>query len=159
MMKALSGTEPHPSSAIQVESNIGTIIEIRFVGSPSLEDVAAFESDLQALVRRTVKLGKERAVLCTDLRPCQILRPAVSDRIIRLMQNDSPHIERNAFLCLNGAIFGLQLQRLIAESGARDRRRMFTEESQLLDWLTDVTTTAERGRVRRFLNSNHAATE
>ena len=159
MMKALSGTEPHSSSAIHVESNVGATIEIRFAGSPSLEDVAAFESNLQSLVRRIVKLGKGRAVLCTDLRACLVLRPEVSDRIIRLMQNDSPHIERNAFLGQNGAIFSLQLQRLIAESGARDRRRMFTDESLLLNWLTDVTTAAERGRLRMFLSATRAASE
>ena len=159
MMKALPETELRASSAVQVDSKVGAIIEIRFIGSASIEDVAAFESKLQALVRRMVKHGKTRPVLCTDLRACALLRPEVSERLLKMMQHDSPQIERNAFLGQDSALFSLQVQRLIATSGARDRRRMFKEPTELLAWLTDVTTAPERARLRMFLDSNPALSE
>jgi hypothetical protein len=156
MMKALPDTELRESSAVQVESKVGAIIEIRFIGAASIEDVAAFEAKLQALVRRIVRQGKARPVLCTDLRACALLRPEVSERLLKMMKHDSPQIERNAFLGQDSALFSLQVQRLIATSGARERRRMFKEPSELLAWLTDLTTPPERARLRMFLDSNPA---
>jgi hypothetical protein len=157
MIKVPINTDPNTSSAVHVESGLGVLIEIRFVGAASMEDVVVFETRLQALVRRIVKSGKRRPVLCTDLRACALLRPEVSERLLKMMQQDSPHIERNAFLGQDSALFSLQVQRLIATSGGRERRRMFREVSDLLNWLTDVTTSAERARLRMFLDSAPAA--
>jgi hypothetical protein len=154
MMKALSVVEPPAaSSSVPVDSKVGVLIEIRFIGSASLDQVVAFEKKLVTLVRRIAKDGRRRAVLCTDLRACLVLRPEVSDRIVKLMQNDNPHIERNAFLGQTSALLSLQVQRFISESGERGRRRMFAEEAPLVTWLSEVTTIHEQARLRAFLAS------
>src|SRR5579884_2723270 len=129
MLKALPRAQPPASSAASVESNVGALIEIRFIGSASMDDVAAFEAKLATLVRRIVKETKRRAVLCTDLRACLVLRPEVSDRVVKLMKNDNPHIERNAFIGISSASLSLQVYRFISESGGQSHRRIFAEES------------------------------
>ena len=139
------------SSAATVESHVGALVEIRFAGSASMDEVAAFEGKLVTLVRRIVKDGKTRAVLCTDLRLCEVLRPEVSDRIVALMKNDNPHIVRNAFVGQSSALLTLQVHRFISETGGRSRRRMFAEEAPLVDWLCEVTTIPEQTRLRTFL--------
>jgi hypothetical protein len=141
------------SSTTSVESFAGALIEIRFVGSPVLQEVVEFEARLFAAVRRVIKQENRRAILCTDLRACGILGPDVSERIITLMRHDSPHIERNGLLRKSSAMLGLQTQRIIEESGARDRRRMFTDESRLVTWLSEVANPGERARLRLFLGS------
>jgi hypothetical protein len=137
---------------VTVESNVGVLIEMRFAGSATLEEIVAFEAKLVSLVRRIVKNGR-RPVLCTDIRACLVFRPEVSDRIVKLMQNDNPHIERNAFLGQTSALLSLQVGRFISESGEHGRRRMFADEYQLMAWLSEVTTIAEQARLRAFLNS------
>jgi hypothetical protein len=161
-LKSSSNTEPQtPStmntnhnskSGVTIESRVGALVELRFTGSASMEEVVAFEATLVTLVRRIVKNGR-RAVICTDLRACQIFRPDVSDRIVRLMQNDNPHMERNAFLGQSSALLSLQIKRFIAESGELGRRRMFAEEPPLVAWLSEVTTIPEQTRLQAFLTS------
>lgn len=151
-LKALAGVQPVVSSAVPVESHVGALIEIRFIGSASMDEVVAFEAKLVSLVRRMAKDGT-RAVLCTDLRLCQVLRPEVSERIVTLMKRDNPHIERNAFLGKSSALLSLQVHRFIAETGGRSRRQIFAEEAPLIEWLSEVTTIPEQTRLRAFLSS------
>lgn len=147
---------PRPSGAL-VESQVGSLIEIRFTGSPSMDEVVTFEAKLVSLVKRVVKEEKRRAVLCTDLRACRVLRPDVSEQVLRLMKNDNPHIERNAFIGVSSASLSLQVQRFISQSGGSGRRQMFAEVSEVVTWLSDVTTIAEQARLRKFLNSGGEA--
>jgi hypothetical protein len=139
-------------SGITTESTVGSLVELRFTGSATMEECLAFEAKLFASVGRIVKRGK-KAIICTDLRACQVFRPEVSDRIVKLMQTDSPNIVRNAFLGQDSALLYLQIQRFIFESGPLDRRRMFNNEAQLLAWLGEVTSVAEQTRLRTFLGS------
>ena len=157
MMKAFA--EPPRSSGALVESREGALIELRFVGSASMDQVVAFEAKLVTLVRRVVKEKKRPAVLCTDLRSCLVLRPEVSDRVVKLMQNDNPHVARNAFIGISSALLSLQVQRFISETGGQSRRRIFADESALVAWLSEVTTTREQARLRYFLNTNHATSK
>jgi len=158
MMKAFAEPPPSSSGAL-VDSRVGALIEICFIGSPSMDEVVAFEAKLVTLVRRIVKEKRRRAVLCTDLRACLVLRPDVSERVVKLMKNDNPHTERNAFIGIGSALLSLQLQRFISQSGGQSRRRMFAEVSPLMDWLSEVTTIPEQARLRMFLNSNRAASD
>ncbi|HLK35652.1 MAG TPA: serine/threonine-protein kinase [Polyangiaceae bacterium] len=159
--KALSRVRPLPApsvssdvpTAVPVESHVGALIEIRFIGSATMDQVVTFEAKLVTLVRRVVQGGKRRAVLCTDLRLCQVLRPEVSDRIVQLMKNDNPHIVRNAFLAQSSALLSLQVARFISETGGQDRRRIFSDKEALVAWLSEVTTIPEQTQLRTFLDS------
>jgi hypothetical protein len=138
---------------LTAESTIGTLVEFRVIGSPTLEDAIQFRNKAAALVQRTAKHEKKPAILCTDLRGCGLLRPDVSDVILSLMQSDTPHVARNAFFGNDTAVLSLQVQRMIAESGDRKLRRLFKVKSELLDWLGEVTSSAENARLREFLAS------
>ena len=141
-----------------VESNVGVLIEIRFVGSPDLDEVILFEKRLHSLVSRVAKTGTRKAIFCTDLRLCGILRPEVSERVIGLMRYDSPHIERNGFLATGSAVLDLQIHRTMSQAGAPERRRMFRNEGALMTWLAEVTSPAEQARLRLFLSSGRGRT-
>jgi len=153
-MNALFSPRGLAAVAITAESTVGALVEIRFSGSPVLQDVAAFEAVLRGVVGQIIKRQKtRRAILCTDLRGCGLLAPDVSERVIRLMKHDSPHIERNAFLLgSTSAILNLQVQRAIAASRG-GARRTFTEEVSLQSWLAEVTNPAEHARLQLFLGS------
>jgi len=137
---------------IRVESTIGALVELRFAGSISLDEVTAFMRDTATLVKRAVKHEKRRAVICTDLRSCGILAPEVSEKILTFMRFDAPNVERNAFLGNESALVTLQLQRVISEAGERSRRRMFKQARPLIDWLGEVATEVELARARAFLS-------
>src|ERR1019366_739556 len=81
----LSVVEP-ARSRITIESSAGALIELRFMGSPTFEDTMRFRADTASLVRRTVEREKRRAIICTDLRGCGLLKPEVSEVIIGLMR-------------------------------------------------------------------------
>lgn len=136
---------------IIVESTVGVLIELRFVGSPLMADALEFEAQMSAIVRGIVKHQKGRAIVCTDLRACGVLAPSVSERILWLMRRDNPHVERNAFLGNDNAVLTLQVQRVINEAGADNRRRMFKREPLLVAWLDEICSVAERMRLRAFL--------
>jgi hypothetical protein len=138
---------------ITVESSVGVLVELRFVGSPSVLDVHRFVRETASIVKRTVKHEKRRALVCTDLSACGLLAPEVSEQILAFMRHDTPHIERNAFLGNASALVLLQLQRVITEAGERDRRRIFKTPAPLMDWLGEVSNDAERKRLKAFLLS------
>jgi hypothetical protein len=143
----------HAPPRISVTSTVGVLVELRFTGSALVQDVVKFEARLQMLVRRIMRYEKRRPVICTDLRGCTLLQREVSERVIRLIRHDSPHVERHAFLGKDDAPLSLQVRKTIEESGVSDRRRMFADAKRLLAWLEEVTNPAERARLRLFLAS------
>jgi hypothetical protein len=151
-LTAWSGARPD-ASFVTVDSTVGALIEIRFVGSPSLDQIGEFEVNLATCVQRIARFVQRRVVVCTDVRACPLVAPEVSERIIRLMRNDSPHIRRNGFIAQNGAIICLQLRRMILESGPPDCRQVFQSDSALIRWLSEVTSNSEQTRLRMFLDS------
>jgi hypothetical protein len=138
---------------ITVESTVGALVELRFIGSPRMNDALEFEAKTATLVKRIVKSGKRRAILCTDLRAGGVLAPDVSARIVWLMRQDNPHVERNAFFAKDSAVLSLQVQRVISEAGERNRRQIFDNDILLTSWLSEVTTPDELARLRVFLAS------
>ena len=137
---------------LTAESLVGTLVEFRVAGSPSVEEAVDFRARAGALVLRTVKHEGRRAILCTDLRTCGLLKPNVSDVILSLMQADTPHVVRNAFFGSSTAVLSLQVQRMIAEAGDRSLRKLFLEKAPLLGWLGEVMNAAEQARLREFLS-------
>jgi hypothetical protein len=131
--------------------NVGRLIELRFSGSPTLEDVAQFERDSHACVVSCVARTKQPVVVCTDIRATQLFRPAVTDRLIQTMRGNNRMVERNGMLGNGSALMALQIVRLMKEAAGDHRRRIFVELEPLLDWLAASLTVEEQVRVRDFL--------
>jgi hypothetical protein len=136
---------------ITVECHVGVLIELRFEGTPSLDDVERFKAETATLVSEWSALCARRVVLCTDLRATQLFAPDVASRIIDLMRSDNPRIERNGVLGNESAIFTLQVQRLLIEARSPGRRRIFTDTAGLEAWLAESLTPDESVRLRQFL--------
>lgn len=131
--------------------NVGRLIELRFSGSPTLEDVAQFERDSHACVVSCVARTKQPVVVCTDIRATQLFRPAVTDRLIQTMRGNNRMVERNGMLGNGSALMALQIVRLTNEAAGDHRRRIFEELEPLLDWLAASLTAEEQAGVRHFL--------
>ncbi len=136
---------------ITVESHTGVLIELRFEGKPTLDDMARFTSQTAALVTELSARDARKAVLCTDLRATNLFSPEVASKIINLMRGDNPRVERNAVLGNESALLTLQVQRLLIEAGSPGRRRIFTDPAPLVAWLAEVLEEHERARLEAFL--------
>jgi len=142
---------------ITVECHVGSLVELRFAGTATLEDVVRFKAETAALVTRLWEREARRVVLCTDLRATQLFSPEVASEIIGLMRGDNPRVERNGVLGNASAILSLQVQRLLIEAANPGRRRIFSEISPLTDWLGEVLKEPENERLHAFLGAPRAA--
>ncbi len=162
LVHSASGLRPDPEPVlpsnlvprrlmITVECHVGVLIELRFEGTPSLDDVERFKAETAALVTERWTLHARRVVLCTDLRATQLFAPEVANRIIDLMRSDNPRVERNGVLGNESGIFTLQVQRLLIEARSPGRRRIFTDANELQAWLSESLAPDESTRLRDFL--------
>jgi hypothetical protein len=138
---------------ITIACHVGVLVELRFDGTPSIDDVERFKAETGALVAEQSARHARRVVLCTDLRATQLFAPEVASRIIDLMRSDNPRVERNGVLGNESAIFTLQVQRLLIEARSPGRRRVFTEPSELEAWLDESLRPEESSRLRQFLDA------
>jgi hypothetical protein len=92
----------------------------------------------------------DKVVVVTDLLGARVFAPAVADHIVSLIRHDGPKVERNAFLVGESAIFSMQIERIIRDSGAHGRRA-FRHAPDLEQWLADSLSRVERARLPQFL--------
>jgi hypothetical protein len=141
---------------ITVECHAGVLIELRFDGTPTLEDVERFKTETAALVTQLWTRTGRRVVLCTDLRATRLFAPDIASRIIDLMRGDNPRVDRNGVLGNESALLTLQVQRLLIEAGNPGRRRIFTALGPLAAWLGEALKADERARLGTFLAGSSA---
>ncbi len=135
---------------LTITRNVGRLVEARFSGNPTEVDVARWRKEADACLRACIAQTGKPAVCCTDMRASGLFRPAVADDLTAMMRSDNAAVYRNALLGTGGAIFTMQLQRLLREAGS-EQRRIFTESGILVAWLDEVLTPAERVRLREFI--------
>ncbi len=138
---------------ITVECHAGVLIELRFDGTPTMDDVARFKAETAALVTQLWARDTRRVVLCTDLRATRLFAPEVANEIIDLMRGDNPRVDRNGVFGNESALLTLQVQRLLIEAGSPGRRKIFTRLGPLVAWLGEVLTEEERKRLVAFLDA------
>jgi hypothetical protein len=138
---------------ITVECHVGVLIELRFEGTPSIDDTDRFKAETVALVTERAARCERRVVVCTDLRATQLFAPDVARSIIDLMRADNPRVERNGVLGNESALFTFQVQRLLIEAGNPGRRRIFTMRDAIERWLDESLQPEESTRLRRFLDA------
>jgi hypothetical protein len=66
------------------------------------------------------------------------------------MRRNNAIIERSALLYRQHAASSLQLFRIVQESEG-EQRRLFTDPSALIEWISEVLSPAEIDRARAFL--------
>jgi hypothetical protein len=110
-------------------------------------ELTEFVSQVTAKLRHS----NDRLICCTDLRATRILSPDVSDRLTDMMRSDNPKVERNAIIVGEGAVFGMQIERMLREAGS-PVRRSFREVEHAQSWLAELLLPQERQRLRSFLS-------
>lgn len=131
-----------------VANRVGELLEIRVASPLSMDDAMA----LFKQIYRTMPKGHVSRVF-VDARGLRIVDPAVVDAVVMLMRQDNPNVERNAFLVPSGALVTIQMERMLKELGATNRRAFQTRD-EAEAWLGEVCTGAERGRLREFLDES-----
>jgi hypothetical protein len=92
-----------------------------------------------------------RIVIAADWRTCRIFTPDVAERVVLMLSRSNPRVERSAILHASGqATSVLQVLRLAREAQFQ-QRRVFTEPSEMLEWLSEILTPPERERLQAFL--------
>jgi hypothetical protein len=131
---------------ITVDRHVGRLIELR-VASP----ITSVELDsIHPQAARAMSEIDGLCVVCTDLLGAQVLDQAATSRVTAIIRQESPRVERNAYLVGKHAVFSMQVERMIRESGAANRKT-FRVASHLVAWLGDALTVQERGRLDVFL--------
>jgi hypothetical protein len=126
----------------------GRLVEVRVGRLARLADVES----LNAAVREAMRSAGPEVLVCADHRFAFPLPCDLADPWSRAMRGVNRSVIRSAFL-LNPAntTFNLQIQRVIQCAGS-DRRRVFTDQQELVEWLGALLTEPERAALRAFLD-------
>jgi len=133
---------------------VGRLVEVR---PERLQSVDAVKSIGAAIGKVMRELGTE-AIFCVDWRRLRVLAPEVANALAELMKGGNSRTLRSAALIGERATFGLQMERVIREAN-NPSRRAFRDPAEMLAWLSEITTSAERARARDFLASSDASAE
>ena len=129
---------------LEFANRVGRLLEVR-IGYPfSLAEIAAQRLEF----RKLVDSGK-RWISVSDFRQLGILAPEVADYIVSVLRRDNPHIERSGYLVAHSTA-NLQWTRLVREAGGPSRR-VFQDEAELFDWLSELLNAEERQQLTSFL--------
>ena len=128
-----------------VEKTVGHLVEIRVNRLDSIDEVKRFSDAIQ----RTASATPE-AVLIVDLRSPVVFPQPVTSAVVELMTKANK-IRRKTAIMLAGehAVFSMQLGRLVRQV-ADPKRQTFSDPDEMLAWLSDVLTDAEKKRAKEF---------
>lgn len=129
---------------------VGRLLELDLAaGFKTPDEVDVFGAGIASvLFRRGAEGGK--LVIVADWRRFELAGPEVAERLMALMRRNSPIIERNALLHRQHSASMFQLFRLVQEA-ENPSRRLFTDATELLGWISEVLLPAELDRARHFL--------
>jgi hypothetical protein len=125
---------------------VGRLVEVRVASPLSLDEVAEFRQEHHAALREL----PERYVGAVDLRHADIFPVEVAQRLIALLSEIAPLVERTGFLIGESAVFALQIERILRNS-THPHRRAFREPEPLKAFLGEMLTPLERTRLDEFL--------
>lgn len=129
-----------------IENRVGRFVELR-VESPVTEEELQKFPDALAKVCKPIK---GQIATCTDFVGATVFLQPVAARWIEIIRQDSPFVERNAVLVGEGAVFSMQIERIIRQAGFKNRKA-FLSPAPLMAWLGEILTVRERARLEQFL--------
>ena len=134
-----------------VENMTGRLIEVRVATPLTLQEVGQFRDELAAAIRRipTSYVG------VVDLLRADVFPTEVAQAMIELLSGTAALVERTAFYIGNGAVFAMQIERVLRNSN-NPQRKSFRDPAELQAWLDEVLNPYEQKRLTTFLASAHA---
>jgi hypothetical protein len=130
-----------------IDNRVGRFVELR-VESPVTEEELLPFHDTLATVCRPIR---GQIAICTDLVGATVFPQEVALRWIEIIRQESPNVERNAVLVGEGAVFSMQVERIIRQAGYKNRKA-FLLPAPLMVWLGEILTVRERVRLESFLH-------
>jgi hypothetical protein len=130
---------------ITIENRVGRLMEGRFEGPLTGDQLKAFAGELAQLI---VKAGK-RLVFVVDWRTCELIPPDLEVKLVGQARSDNFAIERSAFLVLPGRAVTPQIEKLVS-LGRNPDRHLFTALPELLAWVEPTLSLEEVARARAF---------
>jgi hypothetical protein len=131
-----------------VDNRVGRLIEFRAFSPTNAEDLPEFVT----LVRAAVLKPKTKVVICCDMRGNLVMHPDTAGKVVEVLRADNPLVERAGYL-VDGAVFGLQIERIIREA-KNENRRTFSSIPKLVGFLSAALTPAEIKRLQAFLEES-----
>lgn len=129
-----------------IENRVGRFVELRVESPVTEEELAQFHETLA----KVCKPIKGQIATCTDFTGATVFLQPVAARWIEIIKQDSPFVERNAVLVGEGAVFSMQIERIIRQAGFKNRKA-FLSQAPLIAWLGEILTARERARLAQFL--------
>jgi len=130
-----------------IENRVGRLIELRVESPVTYEELLQFHDTLAKVYK---PLRPQLALCCTDFAGATVFTQPVTKLWTSIIKQDSPIVERNAVLVGEGAVFSMQVERIIRESGHQNRKA-FLSSTELTAWLGELLTVRERTRLEAFL--------
>lgn len=129
-----------------IENRVGRLIELRVESPVTEEELMRFHD----LLSKACKPIKGQIAICTELAGATVFLQPVAARWIEIIRQESPIVERNAVFVGEGAVFSMQVERIIRQAGFKNRKA-FLAPAALVAWLGEILTTRERTRLEQFL--------
>jgi len=129
-----------------IENRVGRLIELRVESPVTEEELSQFHDK----IAKIIKPIKGQVATCTDLAGATVFLQPVAARWIEIIKQENPIVERNAILVGEGAVFSMQVERIIRQAGFKNRKT-FLVPTALTAWLGEILTVRERGRLEQFL--------
>ena len=129
-----------------IENRVGRLIELRVESPVTYEELQQFHR----VLAKACKPIQGKIAICTDLVGATIFTQDVTQRWTSIIKQDAPIVERNAVLAGEGAIFSMQIERIIRMAGHQNRKA-FLSPTDLTTWLGQILTVRECSRLETFL--------
>ena len=129
-----------------IENRVGRLVELRVESPVTYEELLEFHDTLA----KVCKPIQGQIVMCTDLVGATVFTQPVTQRWMAIIKQDAPIVERNAVLIGEGAVFSMQVERIIRQAGLKNRKA-FLSPTDLTAWLGEILTVRERTRLDSYL--------
>jgi hypothetical protein len=129
-----------------IENRVGRLVELRVEAPVTDEELQEFHEKLA----RVCKPIPGQIAICTDLVGATVFTQPVTLRWMSIIKEESPLVDRNAVLVGKGAVFSMQIERIIRQAG-QPNRKAFLVPSDLTNWLGEILSVREKARLEYFL--------
>jgi len=129
-----------------IENRVGRLVELRVESPVTYEELLQFQDTFG----KVCKPIRGQVAVCTDFAGATVFTQPVTQRWTAIIKQDAPIVERNAVLVGEGAVFSMQVERIIREAGYQNRKA-FLLPTDLTTWLGEILTVRERTRLDGFL--------
>src|SRR5262249_32021431 len=101
-------------------------------------------------IKKILVILPVRWVACADLRQAAVFTQDVVQGLIDLLRSDNPRIMRSGLIVSTGAVFSMQVERIVRAAG-NPNRRTFRDAREGVTWLSEVLNATERVALQRFV--------